>query len=97
VDVGTATGVQWKNPHALWKLATKLQRGIDKWRSWDGSMVKNVRGEMPDTPKENATVFQDFFNDLFSNDAEGGNVDEEHAKMDQRKSTGPGVLQKNGR
>ena len=73
-----------KNPYALWKLATKLQRGIDKWRSWDDSMVKNVRGEMAETPEENATVFQDFFNDLFSNDTEGGNVDEEHAKMDQR-------------
>ena len=45
---------------------------------------KNVRGEMTDTPEENATVFQDFFNDLFRNDAEGGNVDEECAKMDQR-------------
>ena len=50
-----------KNPHALWELATKLQRGADKWKSWDDSMVKNVRGVMADTPEENANVFKDFF------------------------------------
>jgi hypothetical protein len=44
--------------------------------SWDDSMVKNVRGVMADTPEENANVFKDFFNDLFSNDTEGGSVDE---------------------
>ena len=73
-----------KNPYALWKMATKLQRGLDKWKSWDDSMVRNKRGEMASTPEENATVFQDFFNELFSNDTQGGDVDQEYEKMKKR-------------
>ena len=31
-----------KNPCALWKLATKLKNGLDKWKKWDGSNFRNA-------------------------------------------------------
>jgi hypothetical protein len=57
--------------HALWKLATKLKNGLDKWGD---SNVRNASGDMASTPEENASIFQDLFNNLFSNDSGGDNA-----------------------
>jgi hypothetical protein len=70
-----------KNPYALWKLATKLKNGLDKWKKWDDSNVRNVNGDMASTLEENASIFQDFFNNLFSNDHSGDDARMEYAKM----------------
>ena len=70
-----------KNPYALWKLASKLQRGLDKWKSWDDTNVKDANGELASTPEQNATVFQTFFNSLFRNDMVSADADGEYVKM----------------
>ena len=74
-----------KNPYALWKLATRLKNGLDKWRTWDDSNVRNSAGKMAVTPEENASIFQTFFDDLFSNAEEGHDATAEYAKMEKRK------------
>ena len=70
-----------KNPYALWKLATKLKNGLDKWKKWDDSNVRNANGDLASTPDENASIFQDFFNNLFSNDSGGECAKLEYEKM----------------
>jgi hypothetical protein len=72
-----------KNPYAIWKLATKLNNGLDKWRTWSVSNVKGKDGSMTHTPQENAEVFQNFFNDLFSNDSPSLNSQHEYSLMDK--------------
>jgi hypothetical protein len=70
-----------KNPCALWKLATKLKNGLGKWKKWDDSNFRNVDGDMASTPEENASIFQDSFTNLFSNDYGGDDVRMGHEKM----------------
>jgi hypothetical protein len=70
-----------KNPCAIWKLASKLQRGLDKWKSWDDTNVKDANGALASTPEPNATVFPTFFNSLFRNDMVSGDADGEREKM----------------
>ena len=60
-----------KSPASMWSLAHKLENGLDKWRRWDDSNVKNKNGKLATTPEENAVIFQSFFNELFSNDSQG--------------------------
>jgi hypothetical protein len=72
-----------KNPHALWKLASKLQRGLDKWKSWDDTNVKDANGNVASTPEQNATIFQKNFNSLFSDDVVSTGAVGEHKKMSQ--------------
>ena len=72
-----------KNPYAIWKLASKIDNGLDKWKSWDDSNVKKENGQMAHTPEENAEVFQTFFNDLFSNDSISDTSKQEYMLMEQ--------------
>lgn len=61
-------GKDHKSGKAMWALGKKLQRGVDKWRAWGGKNVRDSKGVLGTSPKENVKNFKDFYEDLFSNE-----------------------------
>ena len=60
-----------KNPKDLWSLTKKLKNGLDKWRKWEDTNVRDEQGTLAVTPEENAENFKKFFDKLFDNDQKG--------------------------
>ena len=60
-------GKDQKNAYAIWKLAEKMKRGVNKWKGYEFQNIRNQEGVLATTPAENADNFRDFFNDLFDN------------------------------
>ena len=73
-----------KSEKSMWRLAQRLQNGLDKWRTWSDSNVRDDKGEMAKTPEDNATTFQNFFNKLFSNDEDGVEGKEAYKEMNYK-------------
>jgi hypothetical protein len=70
-----------KSAKELWSLTSKLKNGLDKWRKWEDTNLRNVQGVLAASPEENAENFKVFFDNLFNNSQKGLPTKEEYKGM----------------
>ena len=71
---------------AIWQLARKIRKGLDKWYSSDERNIRGLNGTVSLTAEENVDNFRLQFENLFINDVDRDRGDQHYKKMTRRKT-----------
>ena len=68
---------------SVWDFVRKCKRGTKKWKPWNFTNIQDSNGVLGSGPQQNATNFQVYYNDLFSNEATQMRPDNSQMWFDQ--------------